>query len=198
LAAIPESTNATFDARTILLLIFLDQAGTRLIRNTSSRRLMYRSAVACGSLDIGELHYVPGDQVGDVGVMEPLPAPWAGPRYRFGEAAAHDPVGVFGPADLGGMPEVGAVREDGVDEPVGRLVDLPLRERPEFDGLHPAGQRVRQGTEPQHPSRSAEQVAAGTSVVVHLNLDRQQQLGYPLYLVDDHHVLVVDESGWIR
>jgi hypothetical protein len=47
LAAIPESTNATFDALPTLLLMFLDHAGTRLTRNTSSSRPMYRSAVAC-------------------------------------------------------------------------------------------------------------------------------------------------------
>jgi hypothetical protein len=152
----------------------------------------------CGALDIGELHHIPGNQVGDVRVMEPLPAPRAGPRYRFGEAAAHDPVGVLGPADLGRMPEVRAMREYRVNKPVWRLINLALRERPELDGLHPAGQRVRQATEPQHPGRSAEQVAARTSVVVYLNLDRQQQFGDPLDLVDDHHVLVVDESGWIR
>jgi hypothetical protein len=45
LAAIPESTNATFGVRPTRVLTFLDQAGMRLIRNTSSRRLMYRSAV---------------------------------------------------------------------------------------------------------------------------------------------------------
>ena len=45
-AAIPESTNASFAVPIALLLRFLDQAGTRLIRKTSSKRLTYRSAVA--------------------------------------------------------------------------------------------------------------------------------------------------------
>jgi hypothetical protein len=95
-----------------------------------------------GALDVGELPDIPGNQVGNVRVVEPLPAPRAGPRYRLGESAAHDPVGVFGATDLGGMPEVRPAREDRVNEPVWCLINLPLRKRPEFDGLHPAGQRV--------------------------------------------------------
>src|SRR5213082_2474517 len=94
------------------------------------------------------------------------------------------------------MPEIGPVREDRVDEPVWRLVYLSLRERPELDGLHPAGERVWKGTQTEYPRGAAEQVASGTPVIIHLDLDRQQQLRYPLDLVDDHHVRVIDEPGW--
>ena len=47
----------------------------------------------------------------------------------------------------------------------------------------------------EQPGRAGQQVPAGPRVVVDLDLDREEELGGPLDLVDDHHAGKIDEPG---
>jgi hypothetical protein len=64
-----------------------------------------------------------------------------------------------------------------------------------LDHLHPAGQRIRQRAQSQHPGRSGQEVATRGWVEVDSHLDRPKQLGNELDLVYDHQAVVVDEVG---
>ncbi|WFF10166.1 hypothetical protein O7622_07275 [Micromonospora sp. WMMD1076] len=64
------------------------------------------------------------------------------------------------------MSQVRAERKDGIDESVRRLVEFALRQRPEFDGFHPAGQGVRGGHHAEEAGRAGEQVPARAQVLV--------------------------------
>ena len=94
-----------------------------------------------------------------------------------------------------GQPD--AVREDGIDEDVGRPVDLPLRQGPELDCLHPSREYVRQTPQAEDAGGAGEQEPAGTRVGVDRLLDREQQVGHPLDLIDDHKVSAGDELGGV-
>jgi hypothetical protein len=93
------------------------------------------------------------------------------------------------------MSQSDAVREDGIDEDVRRPVDLPLRQGPELDGLYPSRECVRQAPQAEDAGGAGEQEPAGTRVGVNRLLDREQQFGHPLNLIDDHEVSAGDELG---
>jgi len=98
----------------------------------------------CRPLDVGELRDITRNEVRHVGIEEPLAAPRVGAGDCLREASADDPFRVFGAENPRLVPKVFALGEDSVDEAVRCLVDLTLREWPEFDRLHPPGQGVGQ------------------------------------------------------
>ena len=93
------------------------------------------------------------------------------------------------------MGQSDSVRENGIDEGVGRPVDLALRQRPELDCLHPSREYVRQPPQAEHAGGAGEQEPAGTRVGVDRLLDREQQFGHPLDLIDDHEISAGNELG---
>src|SRR5262249_25229451 len=106
----------------------------------------------CCSFDIGELNYVPRDQIRDVRIVETLSAAGIGASYRLWETASHDSLGVLSTGNRRCVPQFFTLIKDGVDEAVRRFVDLALREWPEFDCLHSPRERVRQRAKPENAS----------------------------------------------
>jgi hypothetical protein len=72
--------------------------------------------------------------------------------------------------------------EQGADG--GRVGELGLGERPQRQRLHPPRQRVGEPGRTERPRRSGEQETPGPPGAIDLGLDRQQQLGKALSLVD--------------
>src|SRR6266851_1011361 len=103
------------------------------------------------ALDLGELPDLAVDQVLHVRVEETAAAAWVGSRHGLGQAAAHDPLRVVSTGNCRLVAYFWAEPEHRVDEAVGCAVNLSLRERPQFDGLHATGQRVRQVAESEQP-----------------------------------------------
>jgi hypothetical protein len=96
-----------------------------------------------GALDLGQLPDISIDQVLHVSIEELAPAARVSPRDSFGQAPANKPVGIISASYGRLVPQVRAEPERGIDEAVCGPGNLALRERPQFDSLHAAGQGVR-------------------------------------------------------
>lgn len=106
-------------------------------------------------------------------------------------------MGARGAAADRRAPQLGpAFVEEIVDEALVDVVDLALGERPEREVLNPSRQCVGDGGQRQDVGGAREQELAAGLVGIEASLDRQQQLGYALDLIDrDRHVDVGDEPG---
>ncbi len=97
----------------------------------------------------------------------------------------------------GGVIEDGRLAgEDPREEPLAAPSELTLGERPQREVVHLPWQRVAHGMYAQEVRRTGDQELAWDSVSVHPRLDREQQLGCALNLVD-HRTPPArrDESG---
>jgi hypothetical protein len=84
-----------------------------------------------------------------------------------------------------------------VDESTSCAINLTLRERPQLNGLHAAGERVGEISQSKNSGGAGEQEAPGPGVGVHRDLDRAKQLGRQLDLVNDQETVMVHEAGGI-
>src|SRR5680860_402217 len=73
--------------------------------------------------------------------------------------------------------------------------DLPLREGPQAQHLHAAGERVGDARQAEHVRRAGEDEAAGATVLVDARLDREQQVGRSLHLVNDQRARIAGDEG---
>ncbi|MBB3087786.1 hypothetical protein [Nocardioides albus] len=76
-------------------------------------------------LDLRKLDHVAVDQVGDVRIVEAAPAAPL-PRDGLRETTAYDPLDIVATGQVGVVADLGVRVEDGVDETIGRVVDLAL------------------------------------------------------------------------
>lgn len=95
------------------------------------------------------------------------------------------------------MVELRTGLERGVDEAVGRSVDLALSQRPELNGLQPSRQGIRQPLEAQHLGRPGKQETPRPLVDVDSVLEREEELGRSLHLVDEQQPVVAQETHGI-
>ena len=144
------------------------------------------------ALDTGELKDVTLDEGGQVGVEERGPAARCA-LDRLRESADDRAVQIVPFTQRGSVAEPRATGEGRIDEPVRPAVQLSLRERPQLDDLHTAGQRVRQRPHRENPREAGEQEAPRRRIQVDGHLDRAQQLRSELDLVDDHHRVAFHE-----
>src|SRR3972149_1128178 len=84
---------------------------------------------------------------------------------------------------------------DGVEEALPALLHLPLGQGPERKDLHPTDEGASHPRDQPDVRRSRQKEAAGPPVPVHRRLERQEQVGDPLDLVDhDQPFLPADEG----
>lgn len=95
-------------------------------------------------------------------------------------------------------PDLDAVLEHRVDEPVGTLIDLPLRQWRQLDRLRPARQQIGDVAQATQARRACEQEPPGPRIGVDLVLDGEEQVRHSLDLVDDQQPVVAYEQAGIR
>jgi hypothetical protein len=154
------------------------------------------SSMAPVALDTCEFQHVSLDHCVQVGVEE-RGAATGRTTDRLREPTDHDPLEVVPAAQLRGVTDARAVREQRVHEPVGRAGDLSLRERPEFDDLHPSGQGVRKRAQCENPRRAGQQEPAWGGVEIDCHLDGLQQVGCELNLIDHQESVVLDKAAGV-
>nr|WP_246001886.1 hypothetical protein [Allorhizocola rhizosphaerae] len=91
--------------------------------------------------------------------------------------------------------EIRAVCEHRIDEPIRLAADLTVREGPELDDLHAARHGVGQLPQRQHTSGTSKQEAAQSGIQVDRQIDRPEQSGRQLNLIDNHQPFLIGESG---
>jgi hypothetical protein len=93
------------------------------------------------------------------------------------------------------MTNAGTLLEYRVDEAVRLPVDLALGERPQLERLHLSRQGIGHVPEAEDTCGPGQQEPPRARVRIDDLLDRTQELGDPLNLVDDEHRLVTYEVG---
>ena len=128
-----------------------------------------------------------------------FPAVGRGHLLDLGETSPDDAAPEIG-EDRIGLREMRKLRfEHGIREALANGLQLALREGPEGEYLHPAGQRIGQPWEKKDMGRPGQQEPAGAAGSIHIGLDGQKQVRHALDLVEyDGPASFRDEPGGIR
>jgi len=87
--------------------------------------------------------------------------------------------------------------EQGLNQTIWLAVNLPLRERPQLNGLHSTGQRIGQTAQTQYSGGTCQQEPAWGWFGVHQLLHGQEQFRRPLHLINHHAGCLPDKAGWV-
>jgi hypothetical protein len=147
----------------------------------------------------GVLHFA---HVGNVASEDRLQVtveePLSGDRFAamgLGEAAGRDPRGVRASSPGCVLHHGRLAREHTVDEALAHAFELPLGERPKADVVDAAGKRVGDHRQRDHVGGAGKQELPAVVARVKAHLDRQDQIGRSLDLVDHRRAGdVVDEA----
>jgi hypothetical protein len=100
------------------------------------------------AFDGTELHDIAVHQIGKVRLVETGPAP-SRPCHRLGKTTTGQATDISAACLVRVMCQIRSIAEGGVDDPVGGVIDLALRQGPQLDGFHASGERVRKARRPR-------------------------------------------------
>ena len=144
-------------------------------------------------LDVSDIPQVAGEDRGQIGPRPILAPPLALAADRFGKAAdEHELDEIL--ADDRRLVALQLAVEQAFQESRRLAGHLGAGQRQHLDGFHPAGQTVGDARQREHVRGAGQQEAAGAIVLVHGFLDRQQQIGRALDLIDDRLVQSANEA----
>ena len=155
-----------------------------------------KAAELTAAFDRGQCGDVALDQGCQVRVEERR-SPSRGAADGLRIATAGDSFKVVASPERRRVRQSGPVPESRIDEAVRAAVNLALGEGPEFDRLHPSGQRVRQVTQREDAGGAGQEEPTRCRLCVDRDLDRPEQLGCELDLVDHEESVVLDELDGI-
>ncbi len=159
-----------------------------------------------GAPDVDQIGHVACDERGEV-VIEPRATAPRRARERRGKAPSEDAPHVCGSADVSRLyvGRGGALPQLVQPLRYGGMCDLCLRKRTQRDALDTARQRVADPGCEQQVGRSADEEAPGARVSIDLALQREDEIGCALQLVDEcliaqpcHEARRISDRGPLR